>query len=194
MRWPVLFLFLFVALVVQLGLRTLLMQPFGFDVGEPQFVWILGVFIGLSASGRVSPWLWLGMGALVDLTQPLTVRLAVEEIQVTLVGPACLGFLLGGYAVSQLRPLVVRDSPLAVGFIAFTAGILLQLAIVAVLSLRGLPLPWLRGEALVGFSAADELVRRFLELIYTALVAIPLGYVLIRLRPLWGFHVGKGGR
>ncbi len=194
MRWPVFFLFVFLAVVLQLGLRTLLRDPFGLDAGEPQLLLILGVFIGLSAPGRVTPWAWLMLGALVDLTQPLSVRLAVEETQIALLGPACLGYLLGGYAVWQLRPLVVRDSPLAVAFVAFCAGILVQLAIVAALSMRGLPWPWLTGERITGFSAADELVRRFLELIYTALFAVPLGALLIRLRPMWGFPTGKGGR
>ena len=194
MRWPVFCLFVFLALVFQLGLRTLLRDPFGIDAGEPQFLLILGVFIGLSAPGKVTPWAWLILGALVDLANPVPVRLAMRETQTTLLGPACLGYLLGGYAVWQLRPLVVRDSPLAVAFVAFCAGMLVQLAIVATLSVRGLPWPWLAEEQIASFRAADELVRRFLELIYTTLFAIPLGALLIRLRPMWGFPTAKGGR
>jgi len=194
MRWPTFCLFAFVMLALQVGLRTLLREPFGFDAGEPQLLLILGVFIGLSAPERVIPWAWLLLGLLVDLTQPLTIHMAVEETRITLIGPAGLGYLLGGYAVWQMRPLVFRDSSLSIGFVAFLAGILVQLAIVAMFSFRGLGWPWLSGETIADFSPADELVRRFLELIYTAVVAVPIGYLLIRMRPLWGFQGPKGGR
>jgi hypothetical protein len=44
------------------------------------------------------------------------------------------------------------------------------------------------------WSAADQLLRRFLELIYTVVLSAPLGAGLMRLRGLFGFEQARPHR
>ena len=44
------------------------------------------------------------------------------------------------------------------------------------------------GEPVVSFSAADQLVHRFLQLLYTVTLSLPVGLILLRLAPAFGFR------
>ena len=78
----------------------------------------------------------------------------------------------------------------SIGVMVFIAGIFAHLVIIAVLTVRGLPM--LTGERLDQWDWADELVRRFFGLLYSGAVAVPLAWVLIRLEPVLGITPRTG--
>ncbi|MEX0654561.1 MAG: hypothetical protein WDZ31_02840 [Phycisphaeraceae bacterium] len=183
MNWLIFAIAAYLLLALESGLRTLLAVG---DGVSPSFLLVLAVFIGMMAPSSVVPWAFLAIGLLVDL-QPGPVR------DVTLIGPAALGYLAGAYVVLQLRTLVFRESVLALAVLVLAVGIFVQLVYVALLTARGLPM--LTAEPVVGWSAADQLVHRFLELLYTAVLAIPLGLLLFKSAGIWSFvHRARGDR
>lgn len=183
MNWLVFTLVTFLFLVLENGLRTLL----SIDIVEgvsPSFLLVLMVFVGLMANSPVVAWASLLLGIVADL-QPGPVAEGV------IVGPAALGFLVGGWAVTQLRSLVFRQSMTTLAVMTFASGIFVHLVIVALYTMRGLGL--MGAEPVANWSAADQLVRRFLELIYSSAIALPLGWILFRYIWIWGFpHIHKG--
>jgi len=169
------------------GLRTLL----AIGHTSPSFLLILMVFTSLWVSPLSAAYTALLLGLLVDLSKPILP--ANQMIDVALIGPACLGYLTGAYVTMQIRGMIFRHSPIAIGVMVFIAGAFAHLVTMSLLTARGLP--WLVAEPIQGWNAADQLVARFLELVYTAMLAVPLGYILVRLQRLLGFptHTGKTG-
>ena len=185
MNWLVFTLITFVALVLETGLRTLLALGPGVGV-TPSLLLVIAVFIGLLAPPGVVVWSFLILGGLTDVIS--------DPVQGgAIIGPAALGYLAGAYAVLQLRTLVFRESVLTLAVMTFVAGVFIQLVVVALYTIRGLSIT--PAEAIEGWSAANQLVHRFLQLVYSAVVAIPVGYVLFRFVSLWGFpHAPRAGR
>ncbi len=184
MRWPVFAILAYLFLVLEEGLRTLV--AIGYT--SPSLLLILAVFVGLWAPSRAAAWAGLALGLLIDLSHP--VRLAGQAFDFALIGPACLGYFAAVYVTLQLRGMVFRDSALAIGVLVLIAGLFARLVAIAILTVRGLP--WLVAEPLAGWDAADQLVAGFLELLYTAVVAVPIGYLLIRFKWVWGFTPSAG--
>jgi len=180
-NWLIFALTTYVLLGLQVGLRPLLMIDVAGGV-FPSFLLILMVFLGLSAAPMTVAWAALILGCLIDL-MPTTGDVAI-------LGPAALGYLVGSYAVVQLRSLLFRESILTLAIMVFAVGLFVNLTEVAIYSFRGLG--FLADDPIPGWSAFDELVRRFLVLLYSAAVAVPVGWALFRMGPLWGF--AGGGR
>ena len=176
MNWLIFALTTYLLLGLQVGLRPLLQIDVAGGV-FPMLLLILMVFLGLSAAPLTVAWAALILGCLVDL-MPTTSDLAI-------LGPAALGYLVGSYAVVQLRSLLFRESILTLAIMVFAVGIFVNLTEVASYSFRGLSI--LANDPIPGWSAFHELVRRFLSLLYTAVAALPIGWVLFRMGPLWGF-------
>jgi len=189
MRWAVFCLFAFIMLALELGLKVLLGIPDAQGV-TPSFLLILAVFVAMSAPRQTAAWAALAAGLVVDLTQPfqtdppLTVGGGVVDL--ALLGPAGLGYLAGALVTFELRGLVFRDSAVAFSAMVFAAGLFVQLVVVGLITMRGFA--WVPGEPIAAWSAADELVHRFFQLLYTAGLAVPVGFVLLRSDPLWGFR------
>ena len=191
MNWLVFAIFAYASLVIDTGLRDLLALSVPWlsaDPLTPTFCFILLAFICVSAPPSVCYWAGLILGLLLDLSRPFAVTGQVFDV--VIVGPMALGCLLGAAVGVQLRTLVFRESAVTQAIVTFVVGLFANLLAVAMLSMRGLP--WPVGEPVPGFSAADELSHRFLGLVYTALLAMPVGYVLLRTSVLWSFHFGKG--
>ena len=187
MRWSVFAIMVYLAVGLQEGLRTLLVIGYT----SPSFLLILLVFIAVHAPRSTVAWSAMILGILVDLKPvPLTDQYA----DVAVIGPGCLGYLAGGLVVIHLRSMVFRESAMTVAALVLAAGVFIHLIIVALLTMRGLP--WLLGEPIRGWNVADQLVDRFLEIVYTAAWAVPIAMGLNRLEPLWGFslHIGAGRR
>ena len=190
MRWPIFLIFAFVTLVLELGLKHLIY------VGEstywitPSFLLVLGAFLSMWAPSRHVLWAMLVLGLLVDL-QPPGIPVGDSVSATNIIGPFALGYLFAGYAALQIRGLMYRETPLAIAAMTFALGIFVNLVGVALLTFRGLPLPFL-SDPIPGWSAADQLFHRFLELIYSAVLAVPLGFLLLRTYPIWGFDAVKG--
>jgi rod shape-determining protein MreD len=186
MRWLIFSIFAFVLLALEIGLRNLLHVEIGGDWVSPSFVLVLLVFVSIWAPPRVALWSGLILGALLDLAPQSSPTLPAGFV---LLGPAALGGLLAAYAVVQLRGLVYRESPLAAAVLVFVAGIFMHLMIVAVLSFRGVLY-----HPLEGWTAAGQLFHRFWILLYSAVLALPLGYALTKTLPMWGFESVKSSR
>ncbi|MEM6332556.1 MAG: rod shape-determining protein MreD [Planctomycetota bacterium] len=177
MNWAVFGLALYLALAIERGLAGLLAIPDSVSGVSPSFVLILVTWVALQASSSTSLWAGLIAGLAVDLV--------AGADSGGLVGAHALGYALVAFAVLQMRGMVYRQSGLTLGVMTFLGGLFGHLAIVLVLSLRGMPL--LPAEALAGWDTTDQLARRFAELIYTGVVASILPLVLSRTLVWWGF-------
>lgn len=182
MRWSLFFVAVYLALALQTGLTALLRM----EAATPNFLLIVVVFVGLSAPLRSVAWAALAAGVLADLGR------VVGGYPVLLVGPWCLGFLAAGYAAYQVRGLVFRQSAWAVAGTTLFAGLLAYITQIALVSLRGLPV--VPGEAVPLWEGSDQLVRGFLDLLYTAVWAVPLGKLLLWSERHWGFTMSPGYR
>jgi len=179
MNWLLFAIFSYLALMAEMGLRSVWMIPLPM-AGDltPSLLVIMLVFVGLFAPSWTVAWAGLVLGLLADL-QPGPMPDAV------LLGPTTLGFLVGAYAVLQMRTMVFRESLLAFVVLVLVTGLFIDLVTVALLTFR--EVPWPLGEPIPGWSAPTQLVHRFLELLYTAALAIPLGFALFRTIRIWGF-------
>lgn len=173
MNWLIFALASYLFLVLQTSLGSLLT----IDHASPDFMLILLVFVGLCAPSRVLAWTALIIGLLVDL-QP-------GPLAVPIIGPAVLGYLAGAYVLVQLRGLVFRESVITFAALVLIVGIAVQLVMVAIYTLRGFP--WPLAEPVPGWVATDQLVQRFFVLIYSMVLAVPLGWLLLRTSSLWSF-------
>ncbi len=195
MRWSIFAIFAYLALVLQSAVPILL-EVRGWDISpEPSVVLILMIFIAMAAPQNIVLWSALILGLLVDLTQPLPIVTTLQEMRdVAIPGPHAIGYVTGAYAVLQIRGMAFRDSPFAMAIMVFAGGIFVHLASVALVSFRGLPIH--PADAIPNWHAADELVRAFFNLLYTSALAVPVGLLLIKSDPLWGFPTqrGPGGR
>ncbi len=181
MNWLVFGLVAWVALGLELGLRPAM--AIGDTPVAPSFVLPLVVFVALHASAKHARWAALLMGLLLDLTWAIPVR---DAPPVVLAGPYALGMLLAAQLVLTLRGVVISKNPLTLVVVTLFAGIVLQIVVVALVTLRAIPLPWL-GDV-TAWRPAAELIRRLGAAAYTAGVALPLSFVLYALQPAFSFH------
>lgn len=195
MRWPVLLVATYLALALQLGLLTLLQigsggaaGVSGFSGASPNWLLILLVLVAMWASPMEIAWTAIILGVIDDLTMR-SFAFADRPADYTLIGPGAIGFLVAGFAVLQLRGLVFRDSVLAAGTLVFIAGLLARVTTAAILALRtwsfafDMPIP--------GWHASDAIVQGFVEVLMSALLALPVGLLFRQTLGAWGFTAAK---
>ncbi len=187
MNWLVFAITSYIFLLMQVGLTSLMGIPDAQGV-SPDFLLILAVYIGLLAPAKTVAWGMLALGLLANLLILLPGDPAHTG---PILGPETLGYLAGAFAILQLRTLVFRESVFSLVIMVFVVGIFIQLVTVFLYSARGLPI--FLNDPIPNWSASDQLVHRFLELLYSALIAIPLGLILIRLRHAFNFTAGPRG-
>ena len=173
MNWLIFLLMSYAALALEAGLRELWVV----GTAAPSLALVLAVYVGLLAPASVVPWAWLALGVAADL-QPGPLP------QGPIIGPMALGYLTAGLMVLQLRKLLFRESILAMVACVLAGGAVAHLVAVGLLSLRGAGDAV--GEPMAAF-AASQLAGRAVELVYTAAVALPVGWLLLRTTGLWGF-------
>ena len=181
MNWLIFAILTYVFLLMQVGLTALLGIPDAQGV-TPDFLLIFAVYIGMQAPGRYVGWAMLAIGLCANL-------LPGPVADGPILGPEALGYLAGAFAVLQLRTLVFRESMISLASMVFVVGVFIQLVIVALYTARGLP--FLLGQPIPHWSASDELFERFQVLLYSAIAAVPIGMVLLRLNPVMNFNPGK---
>lgn len=183
MNWAVFAVALWLALALQRGLEPLLAIPNAATGVAPAFVLILVVWVALQAPALAALWAALVAGLILDA---LT---TYYDGRGGLIGPHALGYLLGAYAVLQMRGMVFRQSGLTLAVMTFVAGIFSHLAIVALLALRAFPLS--PADSVPGWDTSAELVARFLQLLYTSAAAALLAILLRPTVSWWGFPSAK---
>lgn len=186
MRWIFFAILAYVMLALQTGLSSLLVVG---DRVSPSLLFILGIFISVYAPAATTLWAMLILGLLTDLIFPIQANGPVLDF--VLLGPNAIGFVLAGWTGLQLRGIFRRSLPGIVATI-FVASFFAHLFVVATLTVRGMP--WPIAESIFGWSAADELLRRFWCMIYTTAMSIPLIYFLGGLIRLFHFSQHRSGQ
>lgn len=181
MNWLVYALFAYLFLAMHHGLAAALQVQTNWGLVVPQFVLIYAVFIGFFAPRRVVMWAWGLLGFALDL-------LFVYAGGAVLVGPCTLGMLAGAVVVIQLRSMVLRTHPISHGFCVAACGLGYELVAVGVLAVRNFY------DAAPGGSPLGMLGVRLLAVAYTAALAVPIAWVLVRLISVFGFQGVKLGR
>jgi len=189
MRWIPFVIFAFLFLALQIGLGDLL------EVGgvRPELLFIFMIYV--AAMGPVPEALWgaLVLGLLSDLTAPLPAPAEAGAGPVggfvTVIGPHALGYSLGAAFTFQLRTMLYRQHPVSLMLMVLLSAIIAHLLTVFLISTRGLLGEWFGWWAAFQWSPTEELVDRFLMILYTTLLALPIGWVLIRLAPLFAFEI-----
>lgn len=183
MRWPVFLIVAFIIVAIDTSFIGVL-QLQALRGIAPSLTIALVVFICLFAS-RISALTGsLMLGVLIDLCSPLEMTGGLETLH--LIGPHGLGFLFAGYLVVQMRTMVFRQRAVTVGVLSIIAWTAVALVAVTIYMIRswygeGVSYPTTGG-------AAGELLRQIGIAIYSGLVAIPFGWVLLATTPAWGFQ------
>jgi hypothetical protein len=147
----------------------------------------LAVFVSLFGSRIAVLWACFALGLLLDLcsSEP-----AGGE-SITVIGPHALGFVAGSILVLQLRTMVFRRRAMTLGFLTLLFALAVDVVAILIFVIRGwfpdLAVTWAQT------SAGSELLRRLLMAIYSGIVAIPLGWLLLQTLPLWAFstHIAR---
>lgn len=177
MKWPVFAIFAFLAVVVQLSLRsTLTLHSIGGI--SPNLVGCLAVFVALFASRLSALWACWLLGLALDLAPQ------ARYAPVHLIGPNALGFVFGCYIVLELRSMVFRRRALTIGLLTLLFLGASSMVAASILTIRG----WYPGESMPLGGPLNELLQRWGVAVYSALIAVPLGWLLARTVSLWGFH------
>lgn len=178
MNWLVFAFVTWIMLGLELGLKSSL--RLGDSSIVPSFLAIYAVFIATAAPPRSSQWACLILGALMDLTAPVLRFDAASSF--TVLGPNALGSLLMCQLVLSVRGLLFRRNPLTIAVLAAVGFAVWQVVVTAVFTVRsftGDPTVW---------SPAGELGSRLASSLYTGLLALPLGLLLLIFAPLFAFQ------
>ena len=178
MRIAVFILFLVLAIVVD----TRFMEALRIGEVLPGIAGTLAVFLVLCAQRSHALWACLAIGLFLDFSE---FALYDGDIAYCLVGPYTLGFLFGANLILPLRAMVFSRNPMTFGVLAFLFMLAVTVVYLMLWQIRGLypgsPPPWIEASIL------DELGRRVLCALYSGLIAIPVGWFLVKTSPLWGF-------
>ncbi len=152
---------------------------------SPGFMGSLVVFVSLFAPRKQALWACWFLGVLMDLVSGYAWGTGAP---VMVVGPNALGYVLVCFFVLQLRTMVFRRRVLTMG--ALTAGgmILSGLVVVMMLSIRSWYPETVSPHYFAKSSALGEMIYRIVIALYSGLLAVPLGWVLLATLPWWKFE------
>ena len=178
MRWSIFIVMAAIALTMDQAFFHVL------AVGNifPGICGTLVVFVALFAPRLTALWAAMIVGLMLDLG---TASSTTEGVAFHVLGPHALGLVLGVYLVLLLRSVVVRRNPFTVGMLVFPCLVAMGLFSMGIWSLRDLYtetlLPW--GDT----SATGELGRVIGGALYSAVLGIPIGWLLLLSWNLWRF-------
>ncbi|MEX2672579.1 MAG: hypothetical protein WD294_10760 [Phycisphaeraceae bacterium] len=185
MKWPIFAIAVYVLVALQVSLASAMRFETAGGVVEPMFMLALLVFVGLSATPRVVVVAAVVMGVVLDATM---VWPMADGRGMTVLGPFALGYLAGGVALLQIRPMVFRQHPLAYAVMILFAGFAVQLVVVGLFSVR----IWY--DPMADFAPASQLFLRTLSVFYSAVVGALLSVPLVAASSVFGFTTTKVGR
>ncbi len=184
MRWRVLVIAALLAVVFDQSMAGLI------EVGSirPSLLAIVALYVSLWAPRMIALWSCFALGLLADLTSALPYPPAQV---VYLVGPHAIGFSFGCALVLQIRAMVMRRQLVAM---CVLSGVFVAAASIIVISIYTAR-SWFPEFApeFAEFRPAGELFRRVAAALYTAIIALPVGYVLLRWQKLWSFQTLAAG-
>ena len=189
MNWAVLAIAAVLGLVLDQsvldGLALDRLDPASARQIKPSFCGMLAVFVALGAPRMPALWACFILGMLLDLSLPLTLA---PDRAFYLVGPHALGYVAGGWLVVKGKAMVFRQRPLTMGVMTFGLLLVVHVVVVILYQIRvwhpGQEVCWTDG------SVGGALFRRALGALYSGLFAIPVGWLLVKSMPLWGFEAG----
>jgi rod shape-determining protein MreD len=183
-RWAVFVVFAVIGLVFDTGFSEALRIRTLADI-RPSLCGAIAVFVALSAPRTAALWACFVLGLLLDLSFPVTVS---GNRTLHLIGPYALGYTAGGWLVLHARTMVFRRRPLTIGVMTVVCLAAVHLVAVILYVLRSRA--WYPGDVVfwTDTTAMAELGRRLLGAVYSGLVAVPLGWLLVRSMPLWAFQ------
>ncbi len=149
----------------------------------PSFLFVLLGFIGLWARWMTLATAALIIGAIMDLYHQVP---TTDGADVVVLGPFALGCLLGAQAIHGSRGLMFRQSTVTLALLVFMGASIAHATAYGLLSIRALY------DNLVMHSVATEIGTRIGSALYTALLALPAGWLLQRLSPMFSFRSAHG--
>ncbi|MSR17954.1 MAG: hypothetical protein EXS00_02110 [Phycisphaerales bacterium] len=157
---------------------------------RPSVLLVLVVFVCLCGERDAAKWAAIAGGLSLDLSNPVVLSGAPS---IYVVGPNLLGFLFGAQLLGSLRGVLLKRSVLAMAVATLLFAAAAAVVVVFVWSARlwivGPPVPW------DSSGARSMLWSLALSGVLSSLLALPLGWLLIRSFPMWGFpSVGSWGR
>lgn len=180
MNWPVFAIFAYLLLGLERGLRDAL----AIGPVQPSFLLALAAFVALSAPPMHAVWAGLVLGLALDLTGGWPMHTGAPQ---PIIGPYALGGVLLAQTILTLRGKLVRHHLATLAVLTFFGVLAAQVVVVVLLSIQKLT------GAPLAFEPGRELLIRLGSAGYTALLAVPLGVLLIAAAPLLGF-TGNGPR
>lgn len=169
------------ALLIAVLLDSAFLQVLAVGGARPWlFPAVLG-FVAFNASKSSAWWGALAMGVLYDLVSPVA---APGGATIVVIGPNAIGCLLAAAAAIPLRGVVFKRNAVAVGVLAGVLLLVHQVGWFAGWTLRGWlgdPVPWTVGEV------GSAMLASFWAACSTAVLGIPVSYVLDRFEAWWGF-------
>ncbi|TVQ52447.1 MAG: hypothetical protein EA377_10245 [Phycisphaerales bacterium] len=186
MRWLVFGIIAFMLLVLDTSFVTVMQVR---NVA-PMLSIVLLVYVCLFASRLSALTACLTLGLAMDLaTPPLSMQ---GEGTLTLIGPHAIGFLFAGYLILQVRTMVFRQRVITISVLTFVATLAAAVVMTAIYVVRS----WY-GDG-VNYPTQPSAMWSFLRwggvAIYSALIALPLGWMLLSTTPIWHFSAGHAHR
>lgn len=180
MNWPVFAIVAYLLLGLERGLRdALAIGPI-----QPSFLLALGAFIALSAPPMHAVWAGLILGLTLDLTGGWPMLAGAPQ---PIIGPYALGGVFMAQTILTLRGKLVRHHLATLAVLTLMGVLAAQAVVVGMLSIQSFT------SDTLAFEPAREALVRLGSAGYTALLAVPLGFLLIAAAPLFGF-TGHGPR
>jgi rod shape-determining protein MreD len=176
MRWPTFIVLGILAVALQTSALHELVTLKALGDLSPNLLAVLAVFIALFAPRATALWAAWILGLMLDLCQ----------LDRLLVGPYALGFVLGTFIVLQLRTMVFRRRVLTLALLTLICLVAAAVVEVTLHTVRSwypqAPPAW------SDYRPLGRLLYLLAAAVYAALLAIPLGWLLHKTFPLWGFH------
>ena len=181
MRWQIYAVFAIAAVVLDTSLLQVLTIRTVGDI-RPVASIVVVTFVAMFAPRATALWAAWALGVLVDLCTDLPVRGGSVAY---LIGPHALGYVFAVYLILQVRAMVFRRRVMTLGMMTIVSAFAASLAVIAIYSVRRwypeAPLEWTQ------YGPTGELLRRLGIALYSGLLAIPLGWILLGTAGMWGF-------
>ncbi len=181
MNWITFIVFAYIALVLEVSCRGAF-AIYSLGGVTPSFIMPMFVAIALAAPRFHVMWAAIILGLAIDLSSPFAQSNGTELF---VPGPHALGLAITGWLITQVRSSVFRDRVITIASMTFCAVLLSGILVLLLYRLRA-AFPDAGSYFMTG-SMTGDVVRTVGNAVYSALIAVPLGWLMLRTQPMWGF-------